>query len=199
MSGPPLRRKAIMGICYEAASDNLGIYPEKVSGGDRHYEKRSDWQEGWNACVLKQAEYLVVVERWLRSLPEDTRLIVESLLIRDAISISIDTGVNGLYVDCGDVFYWACADSEFIGLDELPELRRWITVYSMWGGTIWACLKRNMRPQWPVAEAMIADDAWPPAMDALPLRTDRGDHGWDIPAARDWLATRSNNEQIGTD
>ena len=30
---------------------NIGIYPMSISGGPNAYEKRSEWQEGWNACA----------------------------------------------------------------------------------------------------------------------------------------------------
>lgn len=28
---------------------DIGVYPAAVVGGDKPYEKRSEWQEGWNA------------------------------------------------------------------------------------------------------------------------------------------------------
>jgi len=34
----------------------LGIYPAKVTGGPNPYEERNDFQNGWNAAVIKMAE-----------------------------------------------------------------------------------------------------------------------------------------------
>ena len=38
---------------------DVGVYPAKIVGGPTAYEKRSEWQEGWNAAttdVIKRYE-----------------------------------------------------------------------------------------------------------------------------------------------
>jgi len=49
-----------------------------------------------------------------------------------------------------DVFAWACADGETVEWEDVPA------IYALWKGQgsdgllVWACVKRNMRPQKPL-------------------------------------------------
>jgi len=35
------------------AATNVGIYPKSVVGGNKPYEKRTEYMEGWNASQMK--------------------------------------------------------------------------------------------------------------------------------------------------
>lgn len=78
-----------------------------------------------------------------------------------------------LFVNCNDVFAWACADAEPIMLSELRALYdRWRANRS-WGAIQWCCLKRGVRPQAPVLKDMKAAGMWDEALEALPVREAR--------------------------
>jgi hypothetical protein len=75
-----------------------------------------------------------------------------------------------LFVRLNDVFAWACSDAECVSLAELPAL------YDTWkargdvGVEQWACLKRQMRPQYCVEQEWRRDGQWTEALEALPVR-----------------------------
>lgn len=84
----------------------------------------------------------------------------------------------GLYVNCNDLFYWACADCESIPFSEIRSLYERVFDkdgnYQKWGSTIWACLRRGMRPQHPIEDAMKKDGFWTDELEALPIRENTG-------------------------
>lgn len=83
-------------------------------------------------------------------------------------------------VNCNDVFYWACADYEFLvyGNGDIQSLYEHCFDIEgnkkRWGSTIWACLKRGMRPQHPIEDQMKKENVWPPELEALPVRGNTG-------------------------
>ena len=72
-----------------------------------------------------------------------------------------------LFVNCNDVFYWACADAENVTLSELPDLHAMWLKDKGWGGIKWCCKKRKMQPQVPMKEMMQKEGVWEDWMDAL--------------------------------
>lgn len=72
-----------------------------------------------------------------------------------------------LFVNCNDVFAWACADGEEVPFAEVPRLYRMWLADPGWGAAKWCCLRRKMQPQAPVVVAMKADGAWDAEMEAL--------------------------------
>jgi hypothetical protein len=79
-----------------------------------------------------------------------------------------------LFVNCNDVFAWACADCEEITENDGEEPSEIIELYkcykqsSKWGGTRWVCIKRKEKPQDPIVEAMKKDGQWDEVMENLP-------------------------------
>ena len=72
----------------------------------------------------------------------------------------------GLVVNAGDVFMWACGDSENVATDEIEDL------YKAWkenklGVMKWCCLHRKQRPQDAVEIAMKEAGIWDAQMEAL--------------------------------
>ncbi len=58
------------------------------------------------------------------------------------------------FVNCNDLFFWACADAEQIELSDLPDIDRAILDAAaavdcghVYGLSLWPCRKRGMRPQ----------------------------------------------------
>jgi hypothetical protein len=54
-----------------------------------------------------------------------------------------------VYVICNDIFAWASADAESVGLHELKDLYLHFRRDPIWGTAIWCCKKRKMMPQAP--------------------------------------------------
>lgn len=74
-----------------------------------------------------------------------------------------------LYMNCSDVFAWGCADAEDVSSEEeLKQLYDLCVKYPRYGGSIWACLKRNEKPQSPIEKKMKDCNEWPKELDSLP-------------------------------
>jgi hypothetical protein len=65
-----------------------------------------------------------------------------------------DDGTIVFYINCNDLFAWACGDAEDIEPADLPELERAITdckaadkCAGAYGPELFVCRKRQMRPQ----------------------------------------------------
>lgn len=81
------------------------------------------------------------------------------------------TGTMGVFVNCNDVFAWACADGERLPESEVGNLyRMWKA--EKWGAEKWCCLRRQCRPQKPMVDLMKKDGVWDDKMEALPPRAD---------------------------
>jgi hypothetical protein len=73
-----------------------------------------------------------------------------------------------LFLNCNDVFAWACADACEVTFSDLPRLFNMIRVDEKHGGTKFACIKRNLQPQKPLKDMMIKDGSWTEELDKLP-------------------------------
>lgn len=74
-----------------------------------------------------------------------------------------------LWVNVSDIFVWGYAEGEDLETDvELEQLYGYCVKYGKWGAAVWACLKRNEKPQGPVERLMKKDGAWPDVLDSLP-------------------------------
>lgn len=81
-------------------------------------------------------------------------------------SIKEDTLV--LFVLCNDVFAWALADGEPIDTLELPRLFKLYEKNNKCGSIQWVCIKRNQRPQYPMAEYLKENNGWTEQLQKLP-------------------------------
>lgn len=73
-----------------------------------------------------------------------------------------------LYVNCSDVFAWACSDAENITTDEILSLYKEVVKNPKWGSTIWVCLKRQEQPQKPIVDDMKKEGFWTDELESLP-------------------------------
>jgi hypothetical protein len=104
-----------------------------------------------------------------------SQLLVESVLFanyrnytHDDKNFTKDGRTIILFMNCSDVFAWGCADAEDISSEEeLKQLYDFCVKYPTWGSTIWACLKRNEKPQSPVEKKMKDCNEWPKELDSL--------------------------------
>lgn len=73
-----------------------------------------------------------------------------------------------LWVNCSDVFVWACSDAEDVGNEkELEELYNLCVDKPHWGSAIWCCMKRGEKPQRPVANYIKDCEEWTKELDSL--------------------------------
>lgn len=75
-----------------------------------------------------------------------------------------------LFVNCNDLFAWACADAECVQHHEIESLyRAWKS--SSFGIDKWCCKHRKQKPQKPVEDAIRQEGHWDDEMEALPANT----------------------------
>jgi hypothetical protein len=127
----------------EIATENMGIYPKAVTNNGVT-KKRTEWQDGWNEAVISLTRKAGDIKRYIDALPED----VKDFIIQGKIRISDNDGIS-MYINCNDLFYWACADEEEFTLDDLNDLKKAYLESPENGDILWACRKRGMRPQTP--------------------------------------------------
>ena len=140
-----IRKLAINGLLAEKAQDDMGIYPAAIKGGPNAYDKRSDWQEGWNAAVMAYTNKLVAYEEFMNSLSNEQRQALESLLFDESLMLDEHDGKVILYLNVNDTFYYA-ADAEDVQLDDLPTLAYLFEHYDWQGLVAWVAKKRDMDP-----------------------------------------------------
>lgn len=146
-----LRSKALSGLAWRIAHENIGIYAKAVHG-DGGYEQRTERMEGWNECAMAHSKHASTVKKWLKQLPDDCRGIVEDLLLDSLLDLSIRDDTIELEVNCSDLFFWGCSDCEPIEIAELTSLNSAIgdakAAGAEHGGELlWVARKREMRPQ----------------------------------------------------
>lgn len=134
-------------LSYRLAIDNIGIYPMSVKGGKRPYEKRTERMEGHNEAVMEITRKAGVIAKWIEEHPHREK--IERALMDETIDLHEHNGKIKLFVNCNDVFYWACSDLEEITPEEIDELENCIKQSEKHGPMLWTCRKRNMRPQLP--------------------------------------------------
>lgn len=98
------------------------------------------------------------------------------LILEEYVSMLNADGTCGLFVNCSDVFYYACADAEPIPpigfkKDEVFwELYDLIRVHGGIGAIKWCSIRRNARPLQRYVDQIRDADLWCERMEALPLR-----------------------------
>jgi len=144
--------RALECLAYEQAADDISIYPASRRTGDK-VVKRTEWEDGWNACAMAMTKKVRKIGGYLRSLPED----VTDYILRDVINISADEDTPSMWVNCNDLFHWACADGEGFELKDLPELNQAYQDSPEFGDMLWVCRRRKMRPQQPCYKYLKED------------------------------------------
>ncbi len=89
-----------------------------------------------------------------------------------------DEHTTCVYLNCSDMFMWACADAECIVSSDEAEESEIIQVYKyyrenkQWGPLKWIAIKRNVQPQRPVVDMIKKDGYWDEVWEALPKNPD---------------------------
>lgn len=107
---------------------------------------------------------------------DNEELALACLLAEDVVFVNnikhpdyeTDVWCTVVYVNCNDVFAWACADAETIRCSEIVGLYRRFREDRVWGSVKWACVKRNLKPQPAIIRAMKESGVWDEEMELLP-------------------------------
>lgn len=92
--------------------------------------------------------------------------------------------IEGMFVNCNDLFWWATADCEPIGLADIADYERAVAdllaagdYMEVYAAELWCCRKRGMRPQQPVYKARGFNEAATALFDAAGPERDPKDEG----------------------
>lgn len=100
-----------------------------------------------------------------------------ALFLQNNVLFANDYEIDGkrtivLYVNCSDVFAWACADAEPLSCSQIINLYKFWKSDNEYGPIKWCCIQRNQRPQGPVERNMKESGSWDEVMEALPANID---------------------------
>ncbi|MCF0055538.1 hypothetical protein [Dyadobacter sp. CY356] len=150
-----LRERALGLLALEIASDDMGVYPQSISGGEKAYEKRTDWMEGWNACHTALIKKQSKIRKFINKAPER----IKDYLLFEKINLSVSGDEIEMFVICNDLFYWGCADGETIEMSDLDDFDQAMKESPNFGPDLWCARKRGMRPQGPFYKSFTSEDA----------------------------------------
>jgi len=115
-----------------------GVYPMATVDKNGVETKRTEWQEGWNACVLDYDEkiFKVIEKIW----PDEVKKDLMFLLLADVGWIDTD---GHFLLNMNDTFAWACADCEEVPDDKISEVADFFKQYGYAGLTYWVAHQRK--------------------------------------------------------
>lgn len=138
-------KKNIEALLLAAVHNDTGIYPAVFVKGNEKTE-RTAWQDGWNACLIEMTDKWGKMNKWYKSLPEETQSIVFEMLEEDILLLSIDDAMVSPWILMNDTFSYASADGEDVSIDELPLVANIWKQYKQNGLIAWAAKKRGFQP-----------------------------------------------------
>lgn len=127
---------------YEIAHDSIGIYPAEFTK-DGLTTKRTEWQEGWNACSRQILDNVIAMEQWFSDLDDNKRALLEK--VGDYLHVNFENGEVECFINCNDFFFWGCSDCE--QLDDWDLLEQSLNDAGDDGCLLYCARKRKMRPQ----------------------------------------------------
>lgn len=148
------REKCIELLPYDLADETVWIYPASTTQNGVT-TKRTEWQEGWNACSMRMSRSAENIATYLGSLPDA----VVDLILKDKIAVHVSGPEVSMYVNCNDLFYWASADAEDFSVEDLDDYQQALTESAKHGDLLWVCRKRKMRPQKPYYKYFNEEEA----------------------------------------
>lgn len=142
-----LQRKLLINDFYNCL--DIGIFPMSVKGGEQPYEKRSDYQNGWNDAQMKIMEQVwSMIDKFDKDGYSDDL----ALLIAANIVTRYD---DKFLLTLNDIFYYA-SDSEEINKEDVKEITKLYRSYGRAGVIYWVSKKRNNEiPQIPMFVTML--------------------------------------------
>ena len=129
---------------FISAHFDLGVYPKGKSG----CEEKTEYMNGWNDAITAATD---AVEEGLNKFRNSNDL---SLLVLADVGFF---NRGKYYLDMNDTFYYACADCEEVGFDDLSEVARLFKTYGYGGLTYWVSKKRNENSEIPQVQKSIEE------------------------------------------
>jgi len=133
-----------------------GVYPQSIITMDKDYktvvkeEKRTEWQEGWNAC---QSEIFNKLNDALGKLEEGISDELALLMVADVGCMQ-----DGKFLlNMNDTFHYACSDCEEVKLEEYKEVARLFRTYGGSGIDYWVAQKRGYDPEIPAYRGNVKE------------------------------------------
>lgn len=143
--------KELVNIDYEhlfltIAYNDVGMYPVSVTQNGVT-KKRTEWQDGWNAChnaiVDKQIKYM----KWYESLSEERQKYAAELLNSEYMLLyETNEGDVQPMLLMNDTFMYACSDAEECTPQDFSCIWDLWNQYKWLGLAAWAARHRNMEP-----------------------------------------------------
>ena len=133
----------------DAADWTTGIYAKSVLNGPNAYEKRNDYQNGWNDCINYVHKKSMAVHDWYRNLSASQKLALEDLLLdSESVFIQWNDEDDKVYVELNmnDTFGYACADGEELKVEDFEVASKLYKQFENDGLTAFVAQKRNADP-----------------------------------------------------
>jgi len=77
-------------LILDAVIDGMGIYPQSTIDKKGNKTKRTQWQEGWNACLMEMSRRKESAWQWFSDLTISQRGMLSELLEEDFMSLEFD-------------------------------------------------------------------------------------------------------------
>ena len=100
-----------------------------------------------------------------RTNPDTKKL--ETVPLKDARWTKEESRYIAIFVNCNDIFYWACSDAELLPHHQIKTLYEMWKADPEWGPAKWCCIQRNKKPQEPVIKLMKELGVWDSVMEGL--------------------------------
>ena len=143
-----IRECAIYYLLDDAADWTTGIYAKSVLNGPNAYEKRNDYQNGWNDAIKYVQKKSMAVHDWYRNLSAGQKLALEDLLLdSESLFIHWDDEINKVHVELNmnDTFGY-CADGEELKVEDFEMASKLYKQFGSAGLTAFVAQKRNADP-----------------------------------------------------
>jgi hypothetical protein len=129
------------------AVEDIGVYPSAVHYADGEVKQRTEWEEGWNACISAVYDRQVAFEKWYNGLSQIQQECYDTLEATDGLLLNYNTETKAvkMWLNMNDIFCPA-ADGEDVEPSDLPELFECWMKGAHDGLYAWVAVKRNKEP-----------------------------------------------------
>ena len=137
---------------------------------------RTQWEDGYNAGITKVYESFFSIDEAFEKMDEEKIEKIIKLKNECGLNFYIKNEEVLFCINCNDLFYWACSDSEPLLIEEIDDFYN--TCYDKdgnyirFGVDIFVCRKRKMQPQLPIKEIIIKEGYWTEELESFEIPYD---------------------------
>lgn len=128
-------------LAYELAISEIGVYPKEYVLAGGPVTPRTPYQDGWNDAVMWITHSVIVLQQFLKTLPEE----IFPFFIQGNLMVERNSENIHIMINCNDVFYLACGDSEELPVEDIPKFLEY-TKKTPNGDLLYVTEKRNILP-----------------------------------------------------